>query len=214
MSWMPFKRACNVGSVGAECLYCPAAMPVVLHMPFPLLFLYWYGILTSLSVFNFALWVRFQHDDVISFDLRWTYFAFCLIGTLAYVFAGGPMFFFGYKYSATQKARDKKVRIGLCVSYFTSTLPMFLMDLFFVWDHGILHVLQGVVFVLQLISWSTGSFAVWFIYMWQVAKVVHTKKCGGRQLVFEQQNFRPIDSLKPPLGYSTGKALPGQPAVI
>jgi hypothetical protein len=186
-------------------------MPTVLHVPFPLVFLYWYGIATSLAMLNYALWVRFQAEK-LSEDLRNAYLAFCVIGTIVYVFVGGPMFFLGYKYSTTQKQRDKKIRIGLVAMYFASTLPLFLMDLFIVWDNGVLYVLQGIVFVLELISWSTGSFAVWFIYMWQVAKFVHIRRCGHRQIQFQQQNTNPIESLKPPLGLS--RSLPGQPDVI
>lgn len=192
-------------------------MAVVLHIPFPLLFLYWYGLTCALAMFNYSLWVRFQ-DDLVSDDLQNTYLAFSIIGLIAYVFLGGPMFFVGYKYSQTQKNRDKRVRIGLVVMYFASTLPLFLMDLYFVWQHGVLHVLQGICFVLQVVAWSTGSFAVWFIYMWQVAKLWHTKRGSGRQLQFQQPVGGMRDgmspNMRPPLQWSAAKPLPGQPDVI
>jgi hypothetical protein len=186
-------------------------MPTVLNIPFPLVFLYWHGISAALAMLNYSLWVRFQ-TGFLSEDLRNTYLAFCIIGLLVYGFIGGPMFFLGYKYSSTQKARDKKVRIGLVAMYFASTLPLFLIDLYIVWYYGVLYVLQGVVFVLELIAWSTGSFAVWFIYMWQVAKLVHTKRCGSRQMQF--QSTYAMDSIKPPHAMSRTKALHGQPDVI
>ena len=199
-------------------------MATVLHIPFPLVLLYWYGITCALQMFDYALWVRFQDNNkALSQDLQSAYLAFCVIGLVAYVFIGGPMFFLGYKYSPTQKARDKKIRIGLMIMYFTSTLPMFLLELTIVWNQNITYVLQGICFVLQLFAWVFGSFAVWFVYMWQVAKLWHVYRGGGRQLVFQQKDHRGMGgagdgghspTLRPPLPFGSARKYNGQPDII
>lgn len=160
-------------------------MPIVIHVPTALIALYWYFVVQVLAIFLYATWVRFQLD-LFSQDFINTYLAFAIIGMLGYAFGGGPFFFAAFKYSRTAKSRSLRTRIGLVVMYFTSTLPLFIMDLWIVYNNGIVNVLQGICFVIQLVSWFFGSFAVWFIYMWQVAKFVHKRRGGGRPIMFQQ----------------------------
>jgi hypothetical protein len=158
-------------------------------IPHALILLYWYGLTISLAMFNYSTWVRFA-ADLIADDTMQTYLAFAIIGVLAYAFVGGPLFFMAYKYSSTAKVRAKRLRIGLAVMYFSSTLPLFLLDLYFIWSFGVVNVLQVICFILQLVAWIFGSFAVWFIYMWQVAKYIHIYRGGGRQVALRQQAER------------------------
>ena len=170
---------------------------VVYHVPWAIVFLFWYGITTSLAQLNYSIWIRFQ-DSFLDEDLINTYLAFCIIGLVAYVFGGGPMFFTGFKYATTQQSRSRRIRIGMVIMYFASTLPLFIMDLFIVWRHGVLNVLQGLMFVLQLVAWTTGSFAVWFIYMWAVASFIHARRGGGRELMYRQPPVTTIGHDTPP----------------
>ena len=176
---------------------------------FPLIFLFWHFCVNVLAIFNYSVWMRFELERVNE-NVRNTYLAFVIIGMCAYAFIGGPSFFTAYKYSTNVKSRSRKIRIGTVGMYFGSTVVLFIIDLYIVWLHGIVHVLQGIVFILQWITWTLGSFAVWFFYMWQVARFLHSKTGTDRLVIFSEQGQQV--RVPPPLTWS--KPLPGQPDVV
>jgi hypothetical protein len=175
----------------------------------PLAMLYWHFCVNVLAIFNYSFWVRFEKDR-LSDDLRNTYLAFCIIGMVAYAVVGGPGFFTAYKYSRDKKSRGRKIRIGVIGMYFLSTWVLFILDLYIIWQYGVLNVLQGICFFLQWFTWTMESFATWFFYMWQVARFLHGKTGTDRLVMFSEQGMQL--RVPPPLTWS--KPLPGQPDVV
>ena len=181
------------------------------NIPFALIFLYWYGMLSILAIINYVSYIRQQYrhfdrnEDVIN-----AYLAFCILGMICYAGITGPSFFQAHKYATTYKARNRQIQLGLLAIYFIETFPMFFIELYLVYFFGIGTVIQGMLFFLQFMTVVVGSIMVWFIYMWRVAKLLHHKTGLARdaQLAVARQQLR----LQPPV--PSTKPLPGQPRVI
>lgn len=91
--------------------------------------------------------------------------------------------------------------------YFTSVLPMYCLQFFVVYRHGILYVLDGICFALLLISWMVGTLVVWFSYMYQVARFLQTQTGADRQVA-----FAPKTGKVPQISFA--RPVAGQPAVV
>jgi hypothetical protein len=154
----------------------------LLHVPFPLICLYWHGIICALATMNYSFWVRFQ--DFLPQDFKNGYIAFCIIGFIGYAVVGGPSFFISYKYGATHHTRITKLQLGVVVMYFSSVLPLFWLEFYITYKHGILYVLDGICLGMFLISWVVGSLVVWFSYMYQVARFLQNQTGADRQVAF------------------------------
>jgi hypothetical protein len=157
---------------------------------------------------NYSIYLRFQDDAIAPLELRNTYIAFCVIGLAVYAFVAGPMFYYAFKYGPSKKSRSAKLRVGLVSMYFASTFPLFIMELYMIYTNGaILNVLDGMCFVLLLISWATNSIVVWFIYMWMVARFLHSHTGADREVM-----IAPPAKKEPYLSYA--RTVPGQPPVV
>ena len=175
------------------------------NIPFPLMCLYWHGILCALAMMNYSFWIRFQ--AFLPQDYRNAYIAFCIIGLIGYATIGGPSFFISYKYGATHHSRVTKLQLGVVAMYFTSTLPMYCLHFYIVWLYGILYVLDGICFVLFLFSWLIGSIIVWFSYMYQVARFLQNQTGSDRQVA-----FAPKIGKVPQISFA--RPVAGQPMVV
>lgn len=182
---------------------------IVLNIPFPLLYLFWYGCTTVLVILNYSLWVRFERQ-LFSDDFRNFYLACCILGMLTYAAITGPYFFNAYKYSTTEQSRYRKMRIGLVSIYFSHVCPLFVSELWIAYHYGVLYVLDGIVFVLLLVTFFVGTFSVWFIYMWQVARLLHRKSGNERLVMFTAKQQTALTM--PPLSHV--RQIPGQPEIV
>lgn len=185
------------------------------NVPFALLFLFWHGTLCVLAIFNYSFWMRFQDDSIVESNVRDAYAAFAAIGMISYTFAAGPLFFYSYKYGSTKKSRAVKLRLGCGIIYFTSSLPIFILELWIGYNNRrIVHVLDGMVLVLSFMSWALGSLIVWFVYMWEVARFLQSQTGANRQVMFNPR-YNPQGEVAPP--YLTAVASrhhSGQPSVV
>lgn len=159
--------------------------------------------------------MRFQSDYVVGQVVREAYLAFAIIGFAAYLFGAGPLFFFAYKYATSQKSGAVKLRLGIAIIYFFSSLPIFCLELAIAYSNQkIVHVLDGMVLVLTLIAWSFGSIVVWFVYMWEVARFLQSQTGASRQVMFNPR-YNPHGEIAPPyLTAVANRFHPGQPAVV
>lgn len=185
------------------------------NVPFALLFLFFHGVLCVLITMNYSFWMRFQDDNIVGATIREAYLAFTIIGFAAYVFGAGPLFFYAYKYAANQKAGAVKLRLGIAVIYFFSSLPIFVLEVAIAYSNlTIVNVLDGMVLVLTLCAWSFGSVVVWFIYMWEVARFLQSQTGASRQVMFNPR-YNPQGEVAPPyLTAVANRFHPGQPAVV
>jgi len=184
-------------------------------IPFALIFLFYHGVVCVLSIFNYSFWMRFQGDDTVISDVRTTYLAFCIVGMVAYTFGAAPLFFYSYKYGSSSKVRAGRLRLGSILIYFTSSFPIFAMELYIAYiNRRVVYVLDSIVLVLAFAAWSTGSLIVWFSHMWEVARFLQSQTGANRQVMFNPR-FNPQGETAPPyLTAVANRARSGQPAVV
>lgn len=168
-----------------------------------------------LAIFNYSFWMRFQTRLTCPESLKSPYLAFCIIGMITYVFCGGPLFFFSYKYARDKKTQTTKLRIGIVAMYFMSSLPLWIMELWLMYNNmAVVSVLDGMVFSLSFVSWSIGTIVVWFIYMWEISRFLQSQTGAHRQVMFNPQ-LAPNGEVAPPyLTAVASRVLPGQPAFV
>jgi hypothetical protein len=185
------------------------------NVPFSLLFLFFHGAVCVLATFNYSFWMRFQNNLVVGEIVRQAYLAFTIIGFTAYVLGAAPLFFYSYKYAASQKSGAVKLRLGIAIIYFLSSLPIFALELAIAYSNQkIVSVLDGIVLVLSLIAWAFGSLVVWFVYMWEVARFLQSQTGASRQVMFNPR-YNPQGDVAPPyLTAVANRFHPGQPAVV
>eukprot|EP00754_Rhynchopus_humris_P037088 Rhum_TRINITY_DN19189_c0_g1::Rhum_TRINITY_DN19189_c0_g1_i1::g.169489::m.169489 len=152
----------------------------------PIFLMYWYGVCSIFSIVNYVKWVRFN-ETLLGRDLKSAYFAFVFLTTLVYLFATGVCFLWAAKYCDQEtkegiKQRNRRVHQGMLFIYFLSDTPFFIMDLYIVYWYGWRDEVQGITFVLKMMSWMVGTFFVWFIYMWKVSKILHKKTGADREI--------------------------------
>ena len=152
----------------------------------PIFLMYWYGACSIFSIINYVSWVRFE-EDLVGGDVTRAYLAFVLITVMVYLCASGFCFFWAARYCDQEtkegiKQRNKRVHQGMLFIYFLSDVPFFILDLYIVYWYGWVDVIQGISFVLKLMSWMVGTFFVWFVYMWKVSKFLHRKTGADREI--------------------------------
>eukprot|EP00760_Papus_ankaliazontas_P011902 PhM_4_TR15104/c0_g1_i1/m.26203 len=181
------------------------------NIPFPLIMLFWYGILSVLLVFEHVLYIRFREQDYSnSPDVIPAHLAFAILGMICYAAISGPSFFQAHKYANSYKARNRQIQTGIVAIYVFQTFPMFFVQLYILYFYDFGHVLQAITFFLQLGTIVVGTIVVWFIYMWRISKMLHHKTGLARdaQISAARQQVH----LQPPPPPS--KALPGMPRII
>lgn len=190
-------------------LFCGRQLPVAL------LFLFWHGTISVLALFNYSFWMRFQNTAIVDSGVQDAYLAFSIIGLAAFAFGAGPMFFFSFKYGATNKARAGKLRLGIVIMYLTSSCPLFLLELYIAYTNlDIVHVLDGMLLILLFMSWGVGSIIVWFVYMWEVSRFLQHHTGANRHVAYlQRQELERTGKIQPHVTVAA-RPLPGQPAVI
>jgi hypothetical protein len=133
---------------------------------------------------------------IVSVGLFWTFI--------------GPALVYVAKYAGTQKDRNKWLTIALLVAFAFTDLPMFMCDITIVYYYGWVSAVQGISFVIRLISGFLGAVVTWFIYMWRLSKLLH-EQIGGME---ETASFgsRKNDGAPMP-GASRTPARGGTPAI-
>eukprot|EP01064_Diplonema_japonicum_P008178 TRINITY_DN1567_c0_g1_i3.p1 TRINITY_DN1567_c0_g1~~TRINITY_DN1567_c0_g1_i3.p1 ORF type:complete len:170 (+),score=30.87 TRINITY_DN1567_c0_g1_i3:41-511(+) len=137
----------------------------------PFALMYWYGVCSIFTIVNYVSWVRFN-ETLVGASVKQAYFAFVFLTVLVYIFVAGFCFFWAALYCDREskegiKQRNKRVHTGMFFIYFFSDTPLFIIDLYIVYQSGWVDEVQGITFVLKLISWLIGTFFVWFVYMWK-----------------------------------------------
>eukprot|EP00756_Hemistasia_phaeocysticola_P001865 Hpha_TRINITY_DN11291_c0_g1::TRINITY_DN11291_c0_g1_i1::g.167373::m.167373 len=147
----------------------------------PIWLMYWYGTCTVFSLSNYVSWIRYQ-DEQFGVNTPRAYVTFVVITLVVYISISGVCFFWAQFYCKDdregRKKRRSRVHLGMFFIYFLSDTPLFFLDLRIVYYHGWQEEIQGITFVLKLLSWLLGTFFVWFIYMYRATKWLH-KKTGG-----------------------------------
>jgi len=151
----------------------------------PIIYLYWFLVLTGVTTANYVAWVRFY--TALDTRLVRAYLAFTIISQLMYWFIAGPYFFYANKYPRGTKDRNNKVCIGLVTIFLFADVPMWILDVRIVFFYGWFHVLQGICFVLRTVSFVINANIVWFIYMWKLTKYLHLRSDDGMVLFNRQQ---------------------------
>eukprot|EP00759_Apiculatamorpha_spiralis_P049427 PhF_6_TR44251/c3_g1_i3/m.68081 len=122
------------------------------NIPFSLIFLYWYGIISVLVVINYVSYIRFQNSVFQNQDVINSYLAFAILGMLCYAAIAAPSFFQAHKYATSYKTRNKQIQIGLVAIYWIQTFPMFFIELYLVYFFDFGTVIQGVLFFLEFVT--------------------------------------------------------------
>eukprot|EP00659_Diplonema_papillatum_P009715 gene9715-15085_t len=136
----------------------------------PVYLMYWYGACSIFSIANYVSWVRFN-EPLVGSTVEGAYLSFVVLTILVYVFVGGLSFFWAQFYCDREskegiKSRNRRVHTGMFFIYFLSDSPLFIIDLYIVYHYGWVDEVQGITFILKLVSWLVGTFFVWFVYMW------------------------------------------------
>eukprot|EP00759_Apiculatamorpha_spiralis_P050460 PhF_6_TR4770/c0_g1_i1/m.6581 len=153
----------------------PVFLPTSLNLP--VIYIYWFLVLTQFSLTNYVYWVRFQSN--LESRIQQGYLAFVIISQITYWVLAGPFFFYANKYPYGTKDRNNKICVGL-ISYFVlADAPLWLLDVRIVYSYGWINVIQGICFVLRTVSFMIHSHVVWFIYLWKATKYVHQQSQEG-----------------------------------
>ncbi|ESL12224.1 hypothetical protein TRSC58_00012 [Trypanosoma rangeli SC58] len=140
----------------------------------PLACLLWHLICCILAVIEYAVWLRFVPPDEMSDSLRGTHLAFAVMGFVAYAVAAAPHFVYAYKYGLSYSQRQNRFVCGVAVVFIMWSFPIFVIELAMVLSYmGGRNPLDGIVFILSVISSIIGGCIVWFAYMRFVAYYIH-----------------------------------------
>ncbi|RNF15036.1 uncharacterized protein Tco025E_05620 [Trypanosoma conorhini] len=155
----------------------------LLGISIPLACLFWHLACCVLSVVEYAVWMRFLSPDDIADSLRGAHLAFDVIGFVAYAVGGAPLFVYAYKYGLSYSQRQRRLLCGVAVVFLMWSFPIFVIELAMTLSGmGTRNPLDGIVFVLSLISSIIGGGIVWFAYMRLVAYYLHHFRGVERQI--------------------------------
>ncbi|RNE97629.1 hypothetical protein TraAM80_09215 [Trypanosoma rangeli] len=155
----------------------------ILGISIPLACLLWHLICCILAVIEYAVWLQFVSPNEMSDSLRGGHLAFAVMGFVAYAVAAAPLFVYAYKYGLSYSQRQKRFVCGVAVVFTMWSFPIFVIELTMVLSHmGGRNPLDGIVFVLSLISSVIGGCIVWFAYMRFVAYYIHHFRGSERRI--------------------------------
>ena len=154
--------------------------------PKVMLVFFWHMTTIIIEFSAYSTFFRFRRGTTWTTDAIDSYLAFVIITLVAYAFIAGPLLIMAYKYSATERQRTFRLKSAITVMYLLSTTPLFFIELLMVKKAGILGVIQGIAFVLQIAAWLASSWIVWFFYMMEVSRFVHEKRGYGRDVAFKR----------------------------
>jgi len=153
---------------------------MAIQFPASCFLFFWYMANVIITMSNYVAWVRFQ-DDLFDVSLRNTYVAFVAIGMTMY--AGPSSYCFvrsimlereGLQNERDKEQRDYLLTLAVMFVYFSSDLPLFVVQYIIVFNYGYFSIIQSLSFLLTVISFVLGSYLVWTNYMWSAAKYLQT----------------------------------------
>eukprot|EP01062_Namystynia_karyoxenos_P056407 TRINITY_DN47363_c0_g1_i1.p1 TRINITY_DN47363_c0_g1~~TRINITY_DN47363_c0_g1_i1.p1 ORF type:complete len:210 (+),score=37.63 TRINITY_DN47363_c0_g1_i1:97-726(+) len=160
----------------------------------PTALMYWYACGGALSMANYNAWIRYE-EPMLGAAVRRSYQAFLVLYFVSFFTVSGACFYWaqmvlwnrskGLSKAATRpedrlaldgKAKSvarTRVHVGIAFLWFAGDTPLFILSLHVIYIHGWIEVVQGIDFVVKLLSWIMGMTVVWFMYLWRISKVLH-----------------------------------------
>ncbi len=174
---------------------------------------WWHFVLIFFEFFNYAVFMRNRGSEndsgsTISSDLIRAHLAFCIIMVLAFAAICGPLLLISYKYAETDRDRSHKLKLAITVMYFLATKPLLIIELWAIKLDGMIHILQGVCFIMQLIAWFFASWIVWFFWMGLVSKWIFESNGYGRDVVLRRRREEMFRGGGPDLWQNTNSMVP------
>ncbi|ORC88640.1 uncharacterized protein TM35_000162780 [Trypanosoma theileri] len=163
----------------------------IFGLSIPLMLLLWHFICCILSIVEYVIWIRKQSLLDVGGTLRGAHLAFDIIGIVGYSFGGAPLFVYAYKYGLSYSKRRTRLLLGMAVMFIVWSFPIFIIEfVILVSLGGRNYPLDGIVFILSIISSILDGFCIWFGYMRFAAHCIHHYRGIERQI-------DPRDSLTP-----------------
>lgn len=164
---------------------------------------WWNFIVFILECCNYATYMRKQYFyNSWTSDLVNAYLAFIIISGVAFAVAVAPLLLMAYKYAETERDRAFYFKLGITIMYFAGTMPLFFIELWAVKLEGMIGILQGVCFILELVGWLFASWIVWFFWMSQVSKWIFERNGYGREVAIRRKREEMFRSGQPDMWQS------------
>eukprot|EP00754_Rhynchopus_humris_P044059 Rhum_TRINITY_DN3758_c0_g1::Rhum_TRINITY_DN3758_c0_g1_i1::g.11955::m.11955 len=149
-------------------------MPPLIRVPRASLFLlYWYFMEVFLS-FMAWWWFFGRERSLLGESIVVAHLACNVIGAVLFVFVGGVLMFWPYRYyhQMLPSSRRNRIMAGVYTIFLVRDFPCWLIEFWVLWKFGWLHVLQGISVLLTTVSFALGLLICWLIYTWKVAKIL------------------------------------------
>ncbi|KEG11062.1 hypothetical protein DQ04_03021090 [Trypanosoma grayi] len=145
--------------------------------------LIWHLICCVLTIVAYVVWSHTRPQRVEGGSWRGAHLAFSVIGMVAYAVGGAPLFVYAYKYGLSYNQRQTRLLCGMAVVFLTWSFPIFVIEMGMLRrEHDYKTPLDGIVFVLSIISAIIGGCVVWFSYMRLVTHYMHQYHGMERQI--------------------------------
>lgn len=137
----------------------------------PLVLLFIYFMEYWITGMNWWWFVAFERalfgDNIVN-----AHIAFCVIGSILFVLFASPVLFWAYYFRAQMPPRTRRncLIFAMSIAMLFHDFPLWLMEFWFVWQFGWIHILQGVSICVLTVTTGFGLFAVWLGYTWKVSK--------------------------------------------
>jgi hypothetical protein len=130
-------------------------------------------------IMNWWLFVEYQ-GYLVGQSLVNAHISFAVIGSFFFILLASPFLFWAYRYGNQMppKLRRNSIFLAAGISFLFHDFPLWLMELWVVWQYGWISVVQGIsIFTLSFCT-AIGFFGTWIGYTWKMSKVLQNWSGG------------------------------------
>ena len=122
---------------------------------------------------NWWWFVRYE-EALFGSGMVNAHLVFVILGSVLDFLLASPFLFWPYRYGPQMPPRTRRncIFFAMCMCFLFHDFPLWLLEFWFIWQYGWLHIIQGISIFTLTASTAIGFFAVWLGYAWKMSKAL------------------------------------------